>query len=223
MDPQRISEGMRKNPKYDRLRSMGREEFLTYVSRACTRQHLAFLLGAETNVRLVFQKMEEFGVTAEAWSGKVSPVRSLYRELREKSLRSEWAKKFEAEVMPFLLIEDCRFHPSAARKFIRRWNQVYEWIPYQCETCGSDGSWLGKKLALQLDHRNGKNNDNRIENLRYLCPNCHAITESFCGRNVGKNTRRREAGEYVPPRVSRKGIRLDAGGRKTYRKLDHPE
>ena len=41
----------------------------------------------------------------------------------------------------------------------------------------------GKPLVLQLDHINGISNDNRIENLRFLCPNCHAQTESFAGRN----------------------------------------
>ena len=39
-------------------------------------------------------------------------------------------------------------------------------------------------LVLQLDHINGINNDNRLENLRLLCPNCHSQTKSFCGRNV---------------------------------------
>lgn len=39
-----------------------------------------------------------------------------------------------------------------------------------------------KKLTLQLDHINGKNNDHRIENLRLLCPNCHSITETYAGK-----------------------------------------
>lgn len=38
-------------------------------------------------------------------------------------------------------------------------------------------------MALQLDHKNGVNNDHRLENLRFLCPNCHAITETFAGKN----------------------------------------
>lgn len=52
----------------------------------------------------------------------------------------------------------------------------------RCEECGID-SWMGQPITLVLDHINGINNDNRRENLRILCPNCHALTETWCGRN----------------------------------------
>lgn len=54
----------------------------------------------------------------------------------------------------------------------------------KCFTCGNDGEWNGEKLVLQIDHINGVNNDNRLENLRLLCPNCHSQTETFCGRRL---------------------------------------
>ena len=53
----------------------------------------------------------------------------------------------------------------------------------QCSECGIKNSWNGKSLSLTLDHINGISNDNRIENLRILCPNCHSQTETFAGRN----------------------------------------
>ena len=48
-----------------------------------------------------------------------------------------------------------------------------------CEGCGLT-EWLGERLPLQLDHINGDPRDNRIENLRILCPNCHALTPTWC-------------------------------------------
>ena len=58
-------------------------------------------------------------------------------------------------------------------------------LEYKCEICGIS-NWMGEFLALQLDHRNGIHNDHRIENIRFLCPNCHSQTETFAGRNIGR-------------------------------------
>lgn len=55
---------------------------------------------------------------------------------------------------------------------------------YECVLCGNKGEWNGKELSLQLDHINGINNDNRIENLRLLCPNCHSQTGNYSGKNI---------------------------------------
>jgi len=56
-------------------------------------------------------------------------------------------------------------------------------IPYKCK-CGVTNNWNGERLVLILDHINGINNDHRIENLRFLCPNCNSQTSTFSGRNV---------------------------------------
>ncbi|MFF1696652.1 HNH endonuclease [Streptomyces sp. NPDC058257] len=55
-------------------------------------------------------------------------------------------------------------------------------VPYVCAGCGSTGEWLGHPITLQIDHVDGDWRDNRRENLRYLCPNCHALTETWCRR-----------------------------------------
>jgi hypothetical protein len=55
----------------------------------------------------------------------------------------------------------------------------------RCEACGRD-CWEGRPIPLELDHVNGKRTDNRLENLRLLCPNCHALTPTYRGRNIGR-------------------------------------
>jgi len=57
---------------------------------------------------------------------------------------------------------------------------------YYCSMCGIN-EWQGKKLSLHLDHINGINNDHRINNLRFLCPNCHSLTPTYGSKNIKKS------------------------------------
>jgi len=59
-------------------------------------------------------------------------------------------------------------------------------LDYICYECSNIGEWNGKKLILQLDHINGVHNDNRLENIRFLCPNCHSQTLTYSGKNIKK-------------------------------------
>lgn len=52
-----------------------------------------------------------------------------------------------------------------------------------CENC-NNSEWMGEKIPLELHHINGNRFDNRIENLNLLCPNCHALTENYRGKNM---------------------------------------
>jgi hypothetical protein len=55
----------------------------------------------------------------------------------------------------------------------------------RCEGCHLE-VWCGQPIPLQLDHINGDRTDHRLENLRILCPNCHALTDTWCARNRGR-------------------------------------
>jgi 5-methylcytosine-specific restriction endonuclease McrA len=68
----------------------------------------------------------------------------------------------------------------------------------RCEEFGLT-EWRGRPLAMQLHHSNGDGRDNRLENLTLLCPNCHAQTPTYAGRN---GHRRRGPGEGAGARGS---------------------
>lgn len=62
---------------------------------------------------------------------------------------------------------------TACQKVLREWYKKEQDIPYQCSICGQPPIWQSKPLTLILDHINGINNDDRLENLRWVCPNCN--------------------------------------------------
>lgn len=64
----------------------------------------------------------------------------------------------------------------------------------ECEICGQNEIWRNQKIGLILDHINGINNDNRIENLRILCPNCNAAQDTFC-RGIRKRKMKKSSKE----------------------------
>lgn len=74
----------------------------------------------------------------------------------------------------------------ASRKTLRDYLAKYNILEYKCAICGNIGEWNRVSLTLQIDHINGINNDNRKENLRWLCPNCHSQTDTFNGKNKTK-------------------------------------
>lgn len=95
----------------------------------------------------------------------------------------------------------------------------------KCAECGNDGTWNGKRLALHMDHINGVHDDNRIGNLRILCPNCHSQTDTYCGKN--RKAEKKEAPKSFckecGTQVWRGGIRCSVCSAKASRKVaDRP-
>ena len=70
------------------------------------------------------------------------------------------------------------------QKVLRGYVERHNILEYKCENCGCDGHWQNGLIALEIDHIDGDNTNNEISNLRYLCPNCHALTETYRGRNI---------------------------------------
>ena len=70
------------------------------------------------------------------------------------------------------------------QKGLRGYVERHQVLEYKCINCGCDGNWQGGKIALEIDHIDGDNTNNELSNLRYLCPNCHALTDTYRGRNI---------------------------------------
>lgn len=67
---------------------------------------------------------------------------------------------------------------TASQYTLRRWYLKGNYTPYVCSLCNQEPFWNGKVLTLILDHINGFNKDNRLENLRWVCPNCNQQLET---------------------------------------------
>jgi len=129
--------------------------------------------GNQTHLK---KKIEEYGIDISHFKGQ------------------GWSKGLTKQELPYLdgrekyaLDELFKDNSDIPRKTIREYIIRHNVLEYRCKFCGNTGEWLGKIMPLELDHINGKNNDHRIENLRWLCPNCHAITDTYSGRNNKEN------------------------------------
>lgn len=95
------------------------------------------------------------------------------------------------------LVEHSTLSRSTLRGFLIRNNLFTN----QCSCCGIT-EWQGKPITIEVDHINGVSDDNRIENLRSLCPNCHSQTDTFKTGNIDKLTPRADFKKKHNPSIA---------------------
>jgi 5-methylcytosine-specific restriction endonuclease McrA len=150
----------------NKIYKLNDQDFIDLVKSSLNISEVLFKLGYTTKgnswgYSQVKQRMTDLSLTG--------------KDFRGKSAISETTKKINPEK---LFCKGSKHNRSVLRKTIIQ----QQLLPYKCAICGII-EWQGKTLSLELDHVNGENNDNRIENLRFLCPNCHSQTDTYGSRN----------------------------------------
>ena len=77
---------------------------------------------------------------------------------------------------------------------------------HQCEKCGNT-KWLEQQIILEVHHKDGDHLNNVLENLELLCPNCHALTENWRGKNINSNKEPISEEQFVDALQKNKSVR----------------
>lgn len=122
------------------------------------------------NYNTVNQKIKELNLDISHFTGKGWNVGLKFKPNKAKPLSE-------------ILVKDSNYQ---SYKLVKRLlsEEVKE---RKCECCNRT-TWNNNPIPIELHHINGDHHDNRIENLQILCPNCHAQTDSYRGKNIGKST-----------------------------------
>lgn len=91
----------------------------------------------------------------------------------------------------------------------------------KCAICKMPNIWQNKPLTLRLDHINGIHNDNRLENLRWVCPNCDSQQKTYCGYNQTKEKKKYYCID-CGKEISRNSLRCNQCNHKLQYKVQHP-
>lgn len=97
-----------------------------------------------------------------------------------------------------LLIEMEREHPRRVPNGRLKRALKELGVAERCALCGTDPFWRGRPLPLEVDHIDGNWRNNRVDNVRLLCPNCHSATDTYRGRNKRRNATPKPSPSPVP-------------------------
>lgn len=115
--------------------------------------------------------------------------------IRNRSLKAGWQKGNPSPLrgrkfgrgkfwdIKYPLDEVCVRNSSYPRGCLKKRIIADDLLPYMCAICSTGPSWMGNPMPLILDHINGINNDNRLENLRFVCSNCDSQLDTYKSRN----------------------------------------
>ena len=110
---------------------------------------------------------------------------------RKTKLKRQKNKTYTLEE---ILVKDSPYKTQQGLKAKIRKNNL---LPYICSICGQKPEWQGKQMVLILDHINGDHFDCRLQNLRFVCPNCNSQLETTCGKNVKDRYICKECGKKI--------------------------
>ena len=160
---------------------------------ACSDEQFVSLIKNSTNISEVLFKLG-YSVKGNSWGfsqvrRRMDDLNLKMSEFKGKSAVYDKNKQSALTEKEFFK-ENCKHSRNNLRRYIIN-NNI---LPYRCAICGIS-EWNDKTLSLELDHINGINNDNRLENLRFLCPNCHSQTTTYGSRNQQRNESKYEITE----------------------------
>jgi Zn finger protein HypA/HybF involved in hydrogenase expression len=148
------------------------EEFTSLVKNSKTMSELLRHFGMENkggNFKTCKKRIHELNLDTTHFLNRVESI------IVSKQITKE-------DLLKKLTINSCCNRTHLKKQLIK-----YNILKYECAKCKNTGIWENEKLTLQLEHKNGVSTDNRIENLEFLCPNCHSQTKTFAGRSLNKH------------------------------------